>query len=182
MKTLKLVVIVISLFLASAVQAQVSVSVNIGSPPPWGPYGYSGVRFYYLPDMEAYYDVQSSMFIYFEGGTWVHRGYLPARYRDYDLYGGYKVVMSDYHGNTPYMYFKDHRSKYARGYHGKAQRTIGERPGKGNSGKKISHEGNHDNKGDIKNAEHGKDKGDSHGNGKNMKENHGNGGEKGKKK
>lgn len=145
MKALKIIVIGMALFLAGTVQAQVSVSVNFGSPPPWGPAGYTEVRYYYLPDVEAYYDVPSSMFIYYNGVTWVHRTYLPSRYRNYDLYGGYKVVMTDYCGNAPYTHHKEYKKKYAKGYHGDAQRTIGERPGRRNSGTKISHEGSHKN-------------------------------------
>ena len=136
MKTLKLIFIGMMLFLASAVKAQVSVSVNIGTPPPWGPVGYTEVRYYYLPDVEAYYDVQTSMFIYFGGGHWVHNAYLPTRYRSYDLYSGYKVVMVDYRGDAPYSNFKEYKVKYAKGYKGGAQKTIGARPGNGNSGAK----------------------------------------------
>jgi hypothetical protein len=142
MKTLKLIVIAGILFLVSSTQAQVSVSVNF-SPPPWGPVGYNQVRYYYLPDVEAYYDVQSSMFIYSDGRTWVHRAYLPARYHDYDLYGGYKVVMKDYHGNTPYMQFMEHKRMYARGYRGEPQRTMRERPGGRENNSHQVNRGNH---------------------------------------
>ena len=185
MKTLKLIVIGMALFLTNPISAQITVGVTIGSPPAWGPAGYSSARYYYLPDVEAYYDVQSSMFIYYDGGVWVHRGYLPERYRDYDLYGGYKVVMTDYRGNSPYTHFNEHRTKYGRGYRREPQRTNGERPGRGNSGAKISHEEKHNNKevghGNEKRAEHaneknvghGNDKHESHGNGKDMKEEHG---------
>jgi len=133
MKTLKLLVIVMAMFLAGTSQAQVAVNVNVGAPPMWGPVGYSGVQYYYLPDVEAYYDVPSSMFIYQSGGAWIHRSYLPVRYRHYDLYSGYKVVMTDYHGKTPYYHHNDYKRKYAKGYHGPAQKNIGEKPGKGNS-------------------------------------------------
>src|SRR5436309_11349007 len=126
MKVLKLIVIGVVLFLGSEVQAQVSVNVSIGTPPPWGPVGYTEVRYYYLPDVEAYYDVQSSMFIYYGGGVWVHRKYLPTRYRNYDLYGGYKVVMSDYRGDAPYSNFNEYKARYARGYRGEVQKTNGE--------------------------------------------------------
>jgi len=176
MKTLKLIVAGIMLqliffgtflLISNAGQAQVSVNVNIGSPPPWGPVGYTEVRYYYLPDVEAYYDVQTSMFIYFGGGVWVHRSYLPSRYRNYDLYGGYKVVMTDYRGDAPYNNFREYKTRYARGYHGEAQRTIGERPGRGNSGAKKSHEGNNGNngngRGNGKSEGHGNDKGEGHG-------------------
>lgn len=131
MKTLKLAVLGMLLFFTYAVQAQVSVHVNIGTPPQWGPSGYSDVRYYYLPDVEAYYDVQTSMFIYFEGRSWVRRSYLPSRYKNYDLFGGYKVVMKDYHGEAPYYNHREYRTKYAKGYRGPIQRTIGERPKRG---------------------------------------------------
>lgn len=168
MRALKFFVIGTVLFLASVMQAQVSVNVKIGSPPPWGPVGYNEVHYYYLPGVQAYYDVPSSMFIYNEGGVWVHRAELPRRYRNYDLYGGYKVVMTDYRGNAPYTNFKEYQKKYARGYRGEAQRTIGERPGKGNHGNKDGGRGN------VKSGRRGNDK--------NMKEDHGQRGEEGKKK
>lgn len=167
MKTLKVVLFVISLFVVSSMQAQVSVNVNIGSPPMWGPAGYSNVQYYYLPDVYSYYDVRSSMFIYQSGGVWVHRTYLPSRYRNYDLYSGYKVVMTDYHGNTPYTHYKEHKYKYAKGYHGPAQRNIGERPGKN-----YSNENNHGEKHSYKKSNH--NNGRSNGEGNNKHSNGGN--------
>ena len=145
MKVLKFIVAGIALFLAGAVQSQVSVNVNIGTPPLWGPVGYTEVRYYYLPDVEAYYDIQSSMFICFVEGDWVHRANLPSRYRSYDLYGGYKVVITDYHGSAPYKYFNDHKAKYAKCYHDPNQKTIGEKPGNDNPGEKSSQGGNNGN-------------------------------------
>jgi len=127
MKTLKLLVFGLMLTLAGSVQSQLSVNVHIGAPPAWGPAGYNDVRYYYLPDVEAYYDVQTSMFIYMSGNNWIRRSYLPSRYRNYDLYHGYKVVMNDYRGNSPYSNFREHKMKYARGYRGDEQRNVGER-------------------------------------------------------
>ena len=170
----KLIIIGMALFLANAVQSQVAVSVNIGSPPLWGPAGYTGARYYYLPDVESYYDVQSSMFIYNSGGVWVHRAYLPERYRSYDLYGGYKVVMKDYRGNTPYTHFNEYKLKYNRGYHGEAQRSIGVRPGNRNPVAKNSHEVNKGvEHGYVKSVGHDNVKGNPHSNIKNIKEDHG---------
>ena len=186
MKELRLIVLGIVLLLASLGKAQVSVSLNIGSPPPWGPVGYTDVRYYYLPDVQAYYDVQSSMFIYQRGGAWVHRTYLPSRYRNYDLYGGYKVVMSDYRGDAPYSHFKEHRMKYARGYRGEEQRTVGDRPGRGNSGANFSHNDNRGNRGNgrgnDKNIRHDNQRKMNNGNDRNMKKDHGNGDKNGKRK
>ena len=133
MKIFKVVIVAMLVFLSTAVHAQVGVVVSAGTPPPWGPAGYTSVRYYYLPDVQSYYDVQTARFIYYSGGTWVRRSSLPASYRSYDLYSGYKVVMTDYSGDAPYANFKEYKVKYAKGYKGEAQRTIGERPGKENA-------------------------------------------------
>ena len=125
MKTIKLAIAGLFLLVANATQAQVSINVNIGNPPAWGPAGYSEMEYYYLPDIEAYYDVRASQFIYYGRGKWVRTTYLPRQYRNYDLYGGYKVVLNDYHGRTPYVYFDRHKGKYHKGYHGKPQKTYG---------------------------------------------------------
>lgn len=127
MKTIKLLLFGMMLVMAGGAQSQLRVSLHIGTAPDWGPSGYDDVRYYYLPDVEAYYDIRTSNFIYISGHQWVHRTYLPSRYRDYDLYHGYKVVMNDYRGNTPYTYFRQHKVKYAKGYRGHEQRNIGER-------------------------------------------------------
>ena len=130
MKTTKLILVGMFLFLASTTQAQVDVNVQIGVPPPWGTVSH-GERYYYLPDVQVYYDMRSSMFIYQSGFMWVHRSTLPRRYRNYDLYKGYKVIVNDYHGDRPYSNFKVHRNKYRRGYHGEEQHINDMRPDQG---------------------------------------------------
>lgn len=127
MKTLKLLVVAAILFVSNASNAQISVSVNIGSPPAWGPSGYANIDYYYLPDVEAYYDIRASQFIYFGNGAWVRSRYLPRQYRNYDLYSGYKVVLNNYHGHTPYNNFQNHRRDYRVGYRGNYQKTVGHR-------------------------------------------------------
>ena len=109
MKTIKIAILGLFLMAASATQAQVSVNINIGSPPAWGPVGYTNMEYYYLPDIQSYYDVRASQFIYFGGNRWVRSSRLPNRYRNYDLYNGHTVVLNDYHGRTPYVYHEKHK-------------------------------------------------------------------------
>lgn len=123
MKAYKLLALGLMLTLAGAVSAQISVNVNIGSPPAWGPSGYTDARYYYLPDVEAYYDVRRSTFIYISGNRWVRSSYLPSHYRNYDLHRGYKVVMTNYRGNSPYTYYRQHKAKYGKGYRGGEQHS-----------------------------------------------------------
>jgi hypothetical protein len=89
--------------------AQVNVNVNIGVQPLWGPVGYDYVEYYYLPDIEAYYWVPRHEFVYMDGGRWIFARNLPPRYKSYDLYGGYKVVVNE---PKPYMHFEQDRVKY----------------------------------------------------------------------
>ena len=170
MRLLKLLSIGMFFFFVNTTKAQVSVNINIGSPPAWGPAGYTEVRYYYLPDLEVYYDIESTVFIYYSDGVWIRRAYLPSRYNNYDLYGGYKVVISDYRGNTPYVHFKHHKVKYAKGYKGPSQKTIGQKPSKSADENSKKSQGHNNVKGNSRQSE------------KSSKGDHGHGGGKGKKK
>ncbi len=164
MNHLKLIIVGLLLFFVVSVEAQISVNINLGTPPQWGPAGYTDVRYYYIPDVEAYYDVPSSMFIYYNSVTWIHRRSLPTRYRNYDLYNGYKVPMSDYRGDRPYNNFRKHKMQYARGYRGQEQHNIGQRPERENynngnySRNKSSQKASHGNKKNERGHDNGKRK------------------------
>ncbi|HEY6144150.1 MAG TPA: hypothetical protein VIV55_12115 [Flavobacterium sp.] len=146
MKTLRLMTIGMMLFFASSsMNGQVSVSVNIGVPPPWGPVGYASVNYYYLPDIECYYDVRATQFIYLSGGVWVRSSYLPRYYRDYDLHRGYKVVLKDYHGSRPYANYRYDRVKYYKGYRGAPQKSVKHKGGNDYIYYKDNHDNHHGN-------------------------------------
>jgi hypothetical protein len=127
MKTIKLIIVGMVIFFTSAIQAQIDVRVQIGVPPPWGPASYSN-RYYYLPDVQVYYDIRSAMFIYQTGVTWIHSSSLPESNKNYDLYKGNKVVLTDYQGEEPYSLFNEHKQKYGIGYHGEQHQNSGDKP------------------------------------------------------
>ena len=127
---MKKIVFALALFMSVLAHSQVSVNVNIGAPPNWGPVGYDDSRYYYLPDIDIYYDVTQSQYIYFNNGVWVRERRVPARYRNYDFYSGYKVVLRDYRGSKPYSYHSKHRAAYPKGYVGKPQKNRGPKPDK----------------------------------------------------
>ncbi len=103
-------------------QAQVSVGVNIniGSQPVWGPVGYDYVEYYYLPDIDVYYYVPRRQFIYLSNGQWLFSLSLPVRYRAYDIYSGYKVVINE---PRPYLHANVFRTRYAP-YRGRHDQVI----------------------------------------------------------
>lgn len=115
-------VLIAGLLMAGSLQAQVSVqlSANVGSQPVWGPSGYDRVEYYYLPDIETYYYVPQRRFYYYEGGRWVGRSRLPSRYRNYDFYNSYKVVLNE---QKPYRNHKMYRDQYS-SYRGRHDQPV----------------------------------------------------------
>ena len=112
MKKLVLILLIgTGLLVHQKVDAQVRVNINIGSQPVWGPVGYDYVEYYYLPDIETYYYVPTRKFVYLSNGNWVFSTSLPSRYRSYNLYSGYKVVMNE---PRPYLNFSRDRVTYGR--------------------------------------------------------------------
>lgn len=118
-KLLLIAAIGIGSLAAVPAQAQVSLSVNIGLQPDWGPRGYNHVDYYYLPDVDCYYNVPTRNYVYLESGSWVHRRYLPSRYRGYDLYGGRKVVINS---RDPWRNHNHYRTTYVTNYRGRGYR------------------------------------------------------------
>lgn len=176
MRTIKLAIIGLLFLAVGSTQAQVSVNVNIGTPPPpvvvtpkvviasppvWGPVGYDNVEYYYLPDIQIYYDIRLAQYIYFGNGKWIRSRNLPSHCRNYNLYNGYKVALTDYHGHSPYNHFNNHKVKYYKGYKGKPQKNRGDYKVKYENG----HD-DHDNHDNHDNGHHNKHEGKGKGKGK----------------
>ena len=124
--------------------------------------GYDDVAYYFLPDIQIYFDIRKAEYIYFDNGRWIRSRRLPSHCRNYDLYRGYKVPLTDYRGNTPYVYYNAHKVKYYKGYKGKPQKA------RGHYKEEHRYEEHHDNRRDDHNDRgHGKhqDKG-NHGRGR----------------
>ncbi|WP_183568075.1 hypothetical protein [Mucilaginibacter sp. SP1R1] len=100
--------------------AQISLSINIGSQPEWGPTGYDHADYYYMPDIDSYYDINAHQYVYFNNNVWVHSNGLPPRYSNYDVYHGYKVVVNQ---PTPWVHNDVIRRKYV-SYRGRTNQTI----------------------------------------------------------
>jgi len=113
MKTMKSLTLTVLLVIAFNIQAQVAVTVNkTYGAPVWAKAAPAKVQYYYLPDIETYYDVPAKRYIYQRDGRWVRTTVLPTRYKGYDLYHGQTVYLTDYRGNAPYKYYKAHKIKY----------------------------------------------------------------------
>ena len=103
----------------SSAQAQVKATVRL---PDWGVAGQDNATYYYIPATETYYDVRKGEYVYQQEGKWVRTSTLPAAYKDYDLYSGYKVVLTDQ--NEPFADYDNIRVKYTKDYKGEAQKNY----------------------------------------------------------
>ncbi len=107
-------------FKTADAQLRINLGFNVGSQPEWGPVGYTHAEYYYMPDIDAYYDVPNHQYVYNQNNAWVRSSALPPRYQNYDLYHGYKVVVNQ---PNPWQHNADIRAKYA-GYKGRHDQPI----------------------------------------------------------
>ena len=108
----------VALLAAPQAQAQVGVNINIGAPG-WGPRVPYGTQYYYIPEIDGYYDLYSQQYIVFQDGYWVP---LPQLY-GYDPYLFHPVAIQ-YRGREPWEYVRLHRDRYP-------TRVVVVRPGRG---------------------------------------------------
>jgi hypothetical protein len=118
-KSIFIAALIFSCLSIKIADAQIRISLNIGSQPEWGPTGYDHADYYYMPDIDAYYDVNAHQYVYYENNIWVHNAALPPRYH-FDRYHSYKVVVNQ---PTPWVHHADIRARYA-SYRGRHDQPI----------------------------------------------------------
>lgn len=99
-----------SLFQTAEAQLRINIRANIGSQPVWGPSGYDRAEYYYMPDIDVFYNVSKRQYVYEQRGRWIFSYSLPRQHRNYNLYTGYKVVVNE---NRPYRNANKYRTQYA---------------------------------------------------------------------
>jgi hypothetical protein len=74
------------------------------------------VRYYYLPDIECYYDVRNREFIYMEDGQWMFGRSLPPVYAWFDLNNCFIVALNS-RVLDPWRHFHYYVAHYPRFYY-----------------------------------------------------------------
>ena len=80
------------------------------------------VRYYYYPNLLAYYDTCIGKYIYMKEGAWITADFLPSNYRGYCLYNNSYVVIDGYTEDEPYILINDHKKKYPPNYSSKRRK------------------------------------------------------------
>ena len=91
---------------APAAHAQVGVNAQFGRPA-WGPATPAGAQYYYVPEIDGYYDLQARNYLVQRNGRWLPvanvQGYNPASFHP---------VVVDYRGRQPWSQYRDHHARY----------------------------------------------------------------------
>ncbi len=91
---------------------------EVVAPPNWAP-AYDNVEevhYYYLPDIEVYYDVWRNEYVYQNQGNWVYSAYMPSYYSNYNVNDGFVVVL-DRKAYEPWRQHRTYASEYPRYYY-----------------------------------------------------------------
>jgi hypothetical protein len=70
------------------------------------------VRYYYYPNLEAYFDKQNGIYFLQDNGQWITALEIPASYHGYSLYNKAMVPVTDYDDDDPTQFIDKHRKQY----------------------------------------------------------------------
>lgn len=82
------------------------------------------LRYFYFPNMEAYYDMKKEVFHYQENNVWLTAAQLPPHYGGYSLFKKERVVLTDFEDENPEQFIKEHRKMYPYNPKGRIQRPL----------------------------------------------------------
>lgn len=107
----------VSIFSSCDMYSYVTPSTQVRyDNPAWAPPYVQGVRYYYLPDIETYYDLTTQQFVYLYNGQWHYSQVLPSIYAGFDLDNCFTVAI-DYNTYQPWLHYQYYVSHYPRYYY-----------------------------------------------------------------
>ena len=110
MKTLKRVFLLLLLFTCYITSAQTSNKDE--SSLPIDSKTNCHVRYYYFPNLEAYFDNLELVYHYKINGQWQKAENLPTNYGGYSLYNKVRVSITNFDGEKPYQLLSIHKKMY----------------------------------------------------------------------
>jgi hypothetical protein len=69
-------------------------------------------RYYYLPNMHAYFDLKTNKYIYKTNNNWKTSSELPQNYGGYSIFKNTKIPLRDYFGNEPQEKLNEHKKQF----------------------------------------------------------------------
>ncbi len=103
--------IVLMLFLIHSSYSQKSIR-KVESQQLIDPISNCQLRYYYYPNIEAYFDTQKKIYFYKENTIWVEGDEIPEGYRGYSLYNRVFVYINDYDDDIVTQFIDIHKKKF----------------------------------------------------------------------
>lgn len=104
--------------------AQYSATTDIQSQIDQSAILVAGARYYYYPNLDAYYDTTENLYLFESNqnkGQIVKAKEVPSGYRGYSLYNGIRVAITDYDGDEPFTKIAEHRKQFPKKYTSRRQ-------------------------------------------------------------
>lgn len=114
MKNLTYFILGITLFSFNLTEAQVQLDTIYIRHKPVSTF--VEVRYYYYPNLQAYFDTKIAMYIYKKDGAWIKSETLDPTTKGYSIKNGAYVMLKGFIADEPYTYFEQHKSKYPADY------------------------------------------------------------------
>lgn len=76
------------------------------------------LRYYYYPNLQAYFDLQKKVFFYKNNGKWYVSDKLPKNYGGYSLYKMNHVIITDYDEDEPFKQLDIHKKIFPYNFKG----------------------------------------------------------------
>lgn len=91
--------------LTAAAQAQTKIL-------PVNPETNCELRYYYYPNLGAYYDAKQDNYLLFQNGQWTVADEIPSGFRGYSLFNKINVSIPDYDEDDITRFIEDHKKAY----------------------------------------------------------------------
>lgn len=82
------------------------------STPLFNPKNNCRLRYYYYPNLEAYFDTQKKTYYYKVNGRWQTADEIPNGYRGYSMFNKYNVMITDYDDDNICQFINLHKEQY----------------------------------------------------------------------
>ncbi len=117
MKKIQLIFLTTILLFAIKTTAQISVNISLGSRTTYNPpvhyYYDDNVDYYFLPEIQAYFDNREGLYIYYSSNRWIRSARLPQKCGNYNVNNGVRIAVNC-SNNNPYDDFYSHKRRYCK--------------------------------------------------------------------
>ena len=117
MKKLNTILYIFILFLTLSINAQTKKASS--TAPLTDPITNCELRYYYYPNIEAFFDTKKRIYLFMEQGKWITAEEIPSGYRGYSIYNKASVFINDYDGDDPIQFITSYKKKYPHNLRGK---------------------------------------------------------------